>query len=82
MTEPSWIPKVEIPMSMYGMIHILPAINERMELLVARMMEETEATEFVKETIETLSVLSTIRKEIETTLYLCFDNEYPIDLGE
>lgn len=73
MISQNWVPTVEIPMSLSALLNLIPAINNQMLELTTRIMEETQDIQLINATLESLRSLSDVRKEIETTLFMCFE---------
>lgn len=82
MISPHWVPTVDIPMSLSALVNIIPAINNQMQLLTAKIMAETQDIQIINETVESLRSLSDVREEIETTLFMCFEVSGPNEQGD
>jgi hypothetical protein len=73
MISAHWVPTVEIQINLNGLVNLIPAINKQIEVLITKVMEETENITSINQTVDQLRSLSDVRNEIETTLFMCFE---------
>jgi hypothetical protein len=73
MISAHWVPTVEIQINLNGLVNLIPAINKQIEVLITKVMEETEDITSINQTVDQLRSLSDVRNEIETTLFMCFE---------